>query len=76
MNNKVFAGTDTIIETPNESSNTEKPLKSSIKSTGRVDINILKSKLRDTETKQFKKNLLVLSTLIFLLGSLGIYLSL
>ena len=31
---------------------------------GRVDINVLKSKLQETESKEFKKNLFVLSTLV------------
>ena len=41
----------------------------------RVDINILKSKLQETESKEFKKNLIILSSLILGLGILGIYLS-
>ena len=42
----------------------------------RVDINVLKSKLQETEAKEFKKNLTILSALIFVLGFMGIYLSL
>ena len=41
----------------------------------RVDINILKSKLRATEAKEFKKNIFIFSFLILVLGILGIYLS-
>ena len=41
----------------------------------RVDINILKSKLRATEAKEFKKNIFIISFLILILGILGIYLS-
>ena len=42
----------------------------------RVDINVLKSKLQETESKEFKKNLYILSTLILGLDILGVYLSL
>ena len=53
---------------PNLKSEEEKPQ--------RVDINILKSKLQETESKEFKKNLIILSSLVLGLGILGIYLSL
>ena len=43
--------------------------------TQRVDINVLRSKLQESENKQFKKNLIILSTLLLTLGFLGIYLS-
>ena len=76
MENKGFAETDTNIETPNDNSLTEKPLKSGKISSNRVDINILKSKLQENESKEFKKNLIILSCLILTLGVLGIYLSL
>jgi len=76
MTNKGFADTNYNIETPNDVDITEKPLKPQIKTTGRVDINVLKSKLQETESKEFKKNLGILSTLILALGILGIYLSL
>ena len=75
MSNKGFADTETNIETPNDIGEAEKPLKNGTKS-GRVDINVLKSKLQQTESKEFKKNLIILSTLILGLGILGIYLSL
>ena len=75
MDNKGFTETDTNIETPNDNSLTEKPLKSKQIRPERVDINVLKSKLQETESKEFKKNLIILSTLVFLLGILGIYLS-
>ena len=75
MSNKGFA--DTIVETPiSDESTTEKPLKSSKLRSKRVDINVLKSKLQETESKEFKKNLYILSLLILCLGIIGIYLSL
>ena len=55
---------------------TEKPSKSKVSRQSRVDINILRSKLQETESKEFKKNVYVLSALILALGALGIYFSL
>ena len=75
MTIKGFTETNTNIETPNDISNTEKPLKTNINRPKRVDINVLKSKLQETESKEFKKNLYILSTLVLGLGVLGIYLS-
>ena len=76
MTTKGFADDNTNIETPNGIGVTEKPLKSPTITTNRVDINVLKSKLQETESKEFKKNLYILSSLILALGILGIYLSL
>ena len=53
----------------------EEDLPKSGQKTQRVDINVLRSKLQESENKQFKKNLLILSTLLLTLGFLGIYLS-
>ena len=75
MSNKSFAEIQTDIETPNGVNVTEKLLKTNKNRIKRVDINILKSKLQETESKEFKKNLIILSGLIFGLGILGIYLS-
>ena len=72
MNNKGFAETRTNIETPNDVDVAEKPLKTLKK---RVDINILKSKLEETEAKELRKNIFILSLLIIGLGAFGIYLS-
>ena len=72
MNNKGFAETRTDIETPNDVDVAEKPLKTLKK---RVDINILKSKLEETEAKELKKNIFILSLLIICVGTFGIYLS-
>ena len=76
MTTKGFAETNTNIETPNDISVAEKPLKSNITKQERVDINILKSRLQETESKEFKKNIYILSSLVLGLGILGIYLSL
>ena len=77
MENKGFADNKTNIETPNDGVVVaKKPLKPNQIISSRVDINVLKSKLQESESKEFKKNLYVLSTLILALGALGIYLSL
>ncbi len=76
MTTKGFTELNTNIETPNDNGNTEKPLKNNKIRPNRVDINVLKSKLQETESKEFKKNLFILSTLVLGLGILGIYLSL
>ena len=75
MTSKGFTDDNLNIETPNDIRVAEKPLSNQTIS-GRVDINVLKSKLQESESKEFKKNLYVLSTLILGLGVLGIYLSL
>ena len=76
MDNKGFPEIETNVETPNDNGFAEKPLKSNGISSNRVDINVLKSKLQETESKEFKKNVFILSFLILVLGILGIYLSL
>ena len=75
MNNKGFADNDTNVKTPNDIGGVEKPLKNGTKS-GRVDINVLKSKLQQIESKEFKRNIYILIILVVGLVSLGIYLSL
>ncbi len=77
MENKGFADNKINIETPNDGIVVaEKPLKQNQISSGRVDINVLKSKLQESESKEFKKNIYILSTLVLGLGILGVYLSL
>ena len=76
MSNKGFADNQINIETPNDIEIAEKPLKPKQIKPDRVDINILKSKLQETENKEFKKNLVILSALVLCLGVFGIYLSL
>jgi len=76
MENKGFENNTTIIETPNDDHVIKKPLKPEVIIPNRVDINVLKSKLQESESKEFKKNLYILSSLILGLGVLGIYLSL
>ena len=74
MINKGFTGIKTDVETPNDNVFAEKPLNNETVSK-RVDINVLKSKLQETESREFKKNISILSILILALGIIGIYLS-
>jgi hypothetical protein len=76
MTLKGFTDQHSNIETPNDIIVTEKPLKTKPITHNRVDINVLKSKLQESESKEFKKNLYILSSLILGLGVLGVYLSL
>ena len=70
MKNEGSTNLNTKIEIPNDFSGAGKPFKS------RVDINVLKSKLQETESREFKKNLIILILLFTMLGVLGINLSL
>jgi hypothetical protein len=77
MDNKGFTDISADMETPNNISNAEKPLLTKEEQPNRrVDINVLKSKLQESENKEFKKNIIVLSFLVLSLGALGVYLSL
>ena len=52
MSDKSFTDNQTSIETPNDIGVAEKPLTNQTIS-GRVDINVLKSKLHESESKEF-----------------------
>ena len=74
MSDKGLSDNQTSIETPNDVGVTEKPLTNQTIS-GRVDINVLKLKLQENESREFKKNMTILSVLILALAIIGIYLS-
>ena len=76
MTTKGFTDSNANIATPNDIGIAEKPLNKEHIKPGRVDINVLKAKLQKTESKEFKKNIFILSSLVAGLGALGIYLSL
>tara|TARA_B100000989_G_scaffold168775_1_gene126285 strand:- start:319 stop:549 length:231 start_codon:yes stop_codon:yes gene_type:complete len=67
-NDKLQASNDTDVS--------KKPLNSKKINSGRVDINVLKSKLEAQQGKELRKNILIFSFCILLLGSIGIFLSL
>ena len=64
------------IETSTDAVDSERPSNSKKNKINRVDINILKSKLEEQQSKEFKKNLTIFSICVFLLAAIGIYLSL
>ena len=76
MRSKGFTENTDNIETPNDINVSEKPLNTKKISSGRVDINVLKSKLEEQQGKEFRKNLFIFSFCVLLLGSIGIFLSL
>ena len=76
MTSKGFTENTDNIETPNDINVSEKPLNTKKISSGRVDINVLKSKLEEQQSKEFRKNLFIFSFCVLLLGSIGIFLSL
>ena len=55
MTDRGFTNLSNEIEKPNDFSDAKKPIKIRRSSLNRVDINILKSKLQGTESKEFKK---------------------
>ena len=75
MTDRGFTNLSNEIENSNDFNDAEKPIKIRRSSLNRVDINILKSKLQETESKEFKKNLLTLTVLFTVLAILGISLS-
>ena len=76
MTSKGFAENTNNIKTPNDINVSEKPLNSKKISSGRVDINVLKSKLEAEQGKEFRKNIIIFTFCVLLLGAIGIYLSL
>ena len=76
MNIKGLTENTDNMETPNDIDVSEKPLNSKQIKSGRVDINILRSKLEEQQSKEFKKNVTIFTFCVFLLCSIGIYLSL
>ncbi len=76
MNFKGSSNNINNFETPEDVSVSKKHLDSKQTKTQRVDINVLRSKLENQESKEFKKNLIIFVFCIFLLGTIGVYLSL
>ena len=72
MQTKDFESKSGIIETPNGSMATDKSLESPSKVSQRVDINVLKSRLREKESIILKKNILILISCLTLIIAAGI----
>ena len=64
------------IETSTDAVDSERSSYSQKNKINRVDINILKSKLEEQQSREFKKNLIIFSFCVFLVAAIGIYLSL
>ena len=76
MSSKSFLEKSNKIETPHDTVDSEKASISEKYKSNRVDINILRSKLEEQESREFKKNLSIFSLCALLLVALGVYLSL
>ena len=76
MSTKSFLEKNNNNETPRDTIDSEKPSISQKNKSNRVDINILKSKLEEQESREFKKNLSIFCLCALLLVTLGIYISL
>ena len=72
MQTKDFESKSSIIETPNGSMVTDKSLENQSKVSQRVDINVLKSRLREKENIILKKNILILISCLTLIIAAGI----
>ena len=75
MNNKGFSDNSTIVETPNDASIIEKPLKSKENQTKKVDINVLKARAQEIQNKENRINIFIFFFLLVIVGIVGIYLS-
>ena len=76
MDYKELADKSDNIDNLNDVDISEKPLNSKKISSGRVDINVLRSKLEAQQDKELRKNIFIFSFCVLLLGSIGIFLSL
>ena len=72
MQTKDFESKSSIIETPNSSMVADESLKNPSKVSQRVDINVLKSRLREKENIILKKNILLLISCLTLIIAAGI----
>ena len=76
MNYKGLINNSDNVDSPNDIDVSEKPLNPKKISSGRVDINVLRSKLEAQQGKEIRKNIIIFSFCVLLLGSIGIFLSL
>ena len=76
MNPKGLTKNNENIETLNDNNVSENPLNPKKNGSGRVDINVLRSKLEAQQDRELRKNIFIFLFCIILLGSIGIFLSL
>ena len=72
MQTKDFESKSSIIKTSNGSIDDEKSLENSNKASQRVDINVLKSRLREKENTILRKNIFILISCLTLIIAAGI----
>ena len=72
MQIKGFENKTETIETPNDSRNITKPLEILKQKSQRVDINVLKSKLREKENTILKRNIIILVSCLALIIIAGV----
>ena len=72
MQTNEFESKSNIIKTSNGSIDDEKSLENSNKASQRVDINVLKSRLREKENTILRKNIFILISCLTLIIAAGI----
>tara|TARA_Y100000816_G_scaffold84126_1_gene57738 strand:+ start:208 stop:441 length:234 start_codon:yes stop_codon:yes gene_type:complete len=72
MQTNDFESKSSIIKTSNGSIDDEKSLENSNKASQRVDINVLKSRLREKENTILRKNIFILISCLTLIIAAGI----
>ena len=75
MINKGFTETKAHEQTPTDIIGTEKPLKTEVATPNRVDINVLKSRIQEKESKEYKQNVFIFVIILIAISAIGIYLS-
>jgi len=75
MSEKGFEAEYTLNETPNFSGTEEKPLEFNKKQSQKVDINVLKARVKAIQNKENKKNVFIFVLTLITLAGLGIYFS-
>ncbi len=75
MSDKGFERENSIVETLNMDNTSKKPLNSNTYQSNKVDINVLKSRIQEQQSKEYKKNITIFFIFLISLGVLGIYLS-
>ena len=65
----------TMHNTPNFSEDVNKPLLNKENRSRKVDINILKARAQEIKDKENRKNIFIFIFFLFVLGTIGIYLS-
>ena len=75
MLEKGFETEISLEETPNLKVTEDKPLKSSDNQSKKVDINVLKARVQEVESREHKKNIIIFIFFLLILGAIGVFLS-